>query len=54
MFLGILPKQMHEDQVHLGGLMTIQDMDHHNPAKMLARREKLKCLIAYLKHTVKD
>lgn len=34
--------------------MAIQDMDRHNPAKMLARREKLKCLIAYLKHTVKD
>ena len=38
MFLGILPKQMHEEQVHLGDLMTIREVDKTNPIKMLVRR----------------
>ena len=38
MFLGILPKQMHEQQVNLGDLMTIREWDNTDPVKMLVRR----------------
>ena len=34
--------------------MTIREADSMNPAKAIVRREKLKCIISYFKHTVKN
>jgi len=48
MFFGILPKQVHEDCVHMGDLMVIRQDDYF-PNKTLTKREKLKCFIAYFK-----
>jgi hypothetical protein len=48
MFFGILPKQVHEDSVHMGDLMVLRQDDL--PNKISTRtREKLKCFIAYFK-----
>ena len=54
MFLGILPKQMHEEQVHFGDLMTRREVDNTYPAKAFVRIEKLKCIIAYFKHIARN
>ena len=50
MFLGILPRQMHEDLVHFGQLMTIREGD----TKAFPRQEKLKCIMAYFKGVARD
>ena len=53
MFFGILPNQVHEDCVHMGDLMVIRQ-DDYLPNKVVTRREKLKCFIAYFKVVIQD
>jgi hypothetical protein len=53
MFLGIMPKQVHEEGVSFGELMVLRE-NELSPARAVARREKLKCFMTYFKVMTKS
>jgi hypothetical protein len=52
-FLGIMPKQSHEEGVSMGELMTLRQ-NELNPARAEARKAKLRCFMTYIKVMTKN